>query len=100
MSRKLGLGRLMCRVRVRSLSPCPLCSTLRSQAELDWIAPMMPVIYPEDCQPGSWQMDHPACNRSRVWQDEAPPPAVADPSKRNSFCIQVREHSGGAACGL
>lgn len=61
---------------------------------------MMPVIYPEDCQPGSWQMDHPACNRSRVWQDEAPPPAVADPSKRNSFCIQVREHSGGAACGL
>ncbi|PRW45695.1 hypothetical protein C2E21_5862 [Chlorella sorokiniana] len=58
------------------------------QAELDWIAPMMPVIYPEDCQPGSWQMDHPACNRSLVWQHEAPPPAVGNPSQRNSFCIQ------------
>lgn len=50
---------------------------------------MMPVIYPEDCQPGSWQMDHPACNRSLVWRNEAPPPAVGNPSQRNSFCIQV-----------
>ena len=50
---------------------------------------MMPVIYPEDCQPGAWQMDHPACNRSLVWRHEVPPPAVGNPSQRNSFCIQV-----------
>ncbi|KAL4427608.1 hypothetical protein ABPG75_001697 [Micractinium tetrahymenae] len=58
------------------------------EAELDWIAPMMPVIYPEDCAPGSWQSVQPACDRGSKWQHEAPPAAVADPSQRRSFCIQ------------
>lgn len=52
---------------------------------------MMPVIYPEDCTPGAWQMDHPACNRSNLWRTETPPPGVADIAARESrpsFCIQ------------
>lgn len=61
-----------------------------TQAELDWIAPMMPVIYPEECTPGSWQSVQPACDRGSKWQAEAAPAAVADPSQRRSFCIQVR----------
>lgn len=50
---------------------------------------MMPVIYPEDCAPGSWQAVQPACDRSSKWQHEAPPAAVQDPSQRRTFCIQV-----------
>lgn len=51
---------------------------------------MMPVIYPEECTPGSWQSVQPACDRGSKWQAEAAPAAVADPSQRRSFCIQVR----------
>jgi hypothetical protein len=53
----------------------------------DWIAPMMPVIYPEDCAPGSWQEVHPACDRAQRWQTAEPPRAVLTGS-RDSFCIQ------------
>jgi len=89
-------GRNRCLVSAFAIQPLkgerrhrPALLSFKLQAELDWIAPMMPVIYPEDCQPGTWQMDHPACNRSLVWRDEVPPPAVGNPSQRNSFCIQV-----------
>ena len=52
---------------------------------------MMPVIYPEDCTPGSWQEVQPACDRATKWVGgAAPPPGVADITKRDSFCIQVR----------
>ena len=60
------------------------------QVDQDWIAPMFPVIYPEECKPGSWQEVQPACDRATRWLTEAPPEAVNDIRKRRSFCIQVR----------
>lgn len=57
---------------------------------------MMPVIYPEDCTPGSWQSVQPACDRGSKWHDQAPPPAVADPKQRRSFCIQVCDYRSQA----
>lgn len=57
------------------------------EVEQDWIAPMMPVVFPEDCTPGSWQQQQPACDRGQRWQNAQPPPAVLS-GKRDSFCIQ------------
>lgn len=88
---------------VHFLSPCPPLARQMGE-KLDWIAPMMPVIYPEDCTPGAWQLEHPACNRSQLWLTEAPPPAVADIATRQtqpSFCIQAGALGDGqrAGCG-
>jgi hypothetical protein len=65
-----------------------LLPPLALQVEQDWIAPMMPVVFPEDCTPGSWQQQQPACDRGQRWQNAQPPPAVLS-GKRDSFCIQV-----------
>jgi hypothetical protein len=101
------LRHVSCRLK-RINHPTLACTAIRlaltllcMQIEQDWIAPMMPVIYPEDCTPGSWQEVQPACDRATKWVGGvAPPPGVADIAKRDSFCIQVRlEHAWRACCG-
>lgn len=78
-------------------SPPPLARLAgRVQVEQDWIAPMMPVVYPEECEPGGWQEVQPACDRGQRWVKEEPP-AVVGTGRRQSFCIQVR---AGLCCGL
>eukprot|EP00887_Chlorella_sp_A99_P002208 scaffold21.g2208.t1 len=43
----------------------------------DWLAPVAPITFPEECGLGGWQDKTPACARDRLWRRAAPPPGLA-----------------------
>ncbi|GAB4821499.1 hypothetical protein N2152v2_008545 [Parachlorella kessleri] len=62
-----------------------------------WIAPMMPVVFPEECSTRDWTWAAPACRRGRVWQGQEQLPHQlqqqaqqqhAPQPQRQSICIQ------------
>ena len=43
----------------------------------DWLAPVAPVVFPEECGLGRWQDKMPSCRRELLWTEVRPPPALA-----------------------
>ena len=42
----------------------------------DWLAPVAPVVFPEECGLGRWQDKMPSCRRELLWTEVRPPPGA------------------------
>lgn len=88
------------------IQPTRTCHHDDAQTEpMGWLAPIFPVVYPEECLPGSWKLTQPACRRQAntlamltgSQPMDAPLPSAPE---RQGFCVQVRTVAGvpGAGC--
>ena len=63
------------------------------ELEQDWIVPMMPVLYPEDCGGAEggqgWAAEQPACARQERWAGVERPPTARTAAERRALCLQV-----------